>query len=772
VAAAVRQRTGWEVDFRLRRADGAYHWLLERAVPIGSAESFVGFVGSCTDINARHRETERQTLLASLGTALEQETGVEAQLARLARLTVDMRLAEMCTVYRVDDTRTLRVAAVAATDPGTEGALAALRPETDMAQSAIDGRSALHRTVPAEFEAATADPEQAALRRRIAVRSALVVPLSVRGRVLAVLGLGRRADAPEYNEDDRDLIEELAGRAALALDNALLLVEERASAERLALLQRATAQLSAATTPTQVATVTATYVRRLIGETPELGVFEIDRHQRALNALSLSGVQGDAQALWGVIALGSPTPVTTAVSERRPLWIEDLRDADHPDVRRFPEVAKAMTDYGVEATVAIPLVAAGRLVGVMGLGYQQPRRLTATEREMLLALAEQCAQALDRARLYRSEQRIAETLQRNLLPAALPSVDRLSLAARYLPGAEGTQAGGDWYDLVELDDRRVAIAVGDVVGQGPGAAAVMGQLRSALSTALLDGHSPAQALELLDRFASRLPGATASTAACLVIDRELGEVCWARAGHLPPLLMTPDGATLLDGAGSGTVLGVPGRRPYTEGRLPIRPGSCLGLFTDGLVERRGEDLDAGLQRLLAAAGRLAHLPPEQLATALLRDQLADTDQPDDVAVVLARLQPLSLQEVHPATPDRLAAIRRSVRRWAVAAALDEDTTDDLQLAVNEAVANAVEHAYGAGPAGTVEFSLSGTDDGSLEVCVRDSGRWRPPPTDRGHRGRGLALIRTLAADVEVEHPEADGGTVVRFRFAPGDRVGA
>ena len=108
---------------------------------------------------------------------------------------------------------------------------------------------------------------------------------------------------------------------------------------------------------------------------------------------------------------------------------------------------------------------------------------------------------------------MAETLQRSLLPQRLPRLDRLALAARYLPGAEGTQAGGDWYDVVELDGNRVAIAVGDVVGQGPAAAAVMGQLRSALSTALISGCSPAEALELLDRFATRLPGATASTAA-------------------------------------------------------------------------------------------------------------------------------------------------------------------------------------------------------------------------------------------------------------------
>src|SRR4029453_13683179 len=161
-------------------------------------------------------------------------------------------------------------------------------------------------------------------------------------------------------------------------------------------------------------------------------------------------------------------------------------------------------------------------------------------------------------------------------------------------------------------------------------------------------------LELLDRFAARLPGSTASTAACLGVDRGGGQVTWARGGAPPPLVVGPDGAELLDGAGSGTVLGVEGRRPYTEGTLRIGPGSCLVLFTDGLVERRGEDLDAGLQRLVKAADRLSHLDPERLASALLRDLLADTDQPDDVALVLARLLPLPLVETCPATAEQLA----------------------------------------------------------------------------------------------------------------------
>ena len=329
-----------------------------------------------------------------------------------------------------------------------------------------------------------------------------------------------------------------------------------------------------------------------------------------------------------------------------------------------------MQAYGLAANVALPLTVAGRVVGVIGIGFAEVQRFSAIERAMLLAVAEQCAQALDRARLYRAERGIAETLQRSLLPAGLPDLERLALAAHYLPGAEGTQAGGDWYDVVHLEDDCVAIAVGDVVGQGPAAAAVMGQLRSALSTALLQGCQPAEALELLDRFAARLPGALASTAACLIVDATVGTVRWARAGHPPPLLVSADGqGRFLDGAGSGTVLGAPGRAPYTEGTTKIEPGATLLLYTDGLVERRGELLDDGLARVLDVAMRHASADPVRLTARLLTDVLADTDQPDDVAVIAARLLPGPLSARLPADPARLSGVRRAVTAWATATGL-------------------------------------------------------------------------------------------------------
>ncbi|MEU2350666.1 SpoIIE family protein phosphatase [Modestobacter sp. NPDC049651] len=759
VAAASAERRPWEVEYRLRRADGAYHWLLERAVPLDGGQG--GHVGACTDINARYRESQRQALLAEVGAALDRAEGVTGQLAALARLLVDSRLADVCDVRRVGDDGRLRREAAAALDPVTEAVLTSLDEDTYAARQAVaTGRAVLQVQVPDVERTGPAytDPALATRRRELAVTSAMSVPLVVRGRVLAVLGLGRRFDAPGLTDDDVTLAGEIAARAALALDNGLLLTEERASAARLALLQRATAALSAATTPDQVAAAAARHVRDLLGPSCRVSVFELDEDRRTLVSLGRSG-HDPGTAEWSRVPLSAPGALTEAVATRQPVWVDGTPGSGRPT----PGEVEQLAELGLQGAADLPLHAGGRVTGVLGVGLPTPAPLGPTERATLLALAEQCALALDRARLFRAQRRIAETLQRSLLPQQLPQLDRLALAARYVPGAEGSQAGGDWYDVVELDSSRVAVAVGDVVGQGPAAAAVMGQLRSVLSTALLSGCGPAEALELLDRFAARVPGALASTAACLVLDWSAGEVRWARAGHLPPLLVTADGARLLEGAGGGTVLGVPGRRPYTEGHAPVGPGSTLLLYTDGLVERRRETLDAGLDRLTGSAARHAGDAPEALASALLAELLADTDQPDDVALIAVRLMPPALDARVPADARELSRARRAVQAWAEAAALPPDLAEDLQLAFGEALANAVEHAYRGQRAGEVAYTVSRTAAGDVDVCITDSGVWRPVPADRGFRGRGLEMIAVLTTDLDLR-PGPAGGTAVHFRL--------
>jgi anti-anti-sigma factor len=384
-----------------------------------------------------------------------------------------------------------------------------------------------------------------------------------------------------------------------------------------------------------------------------------------------------------------------------------------------------------------------------------PAGLQAISRDVTARLRAEAERDL----LLQREHEIAQALQQSLLPRELPMLDRLAASARYLPASTHAQTGGDWYEVLPVGESAVALSVGDVVGKGPKAAAVMGQLRSALAGYLLDGHTPAAALERLDAFARRTDGAAGSTCACLTFDLATGDLCWAVAGHPPPLVVEPDDARFLTAAG-GAVLGVPHRSPYLEHRAVLPPGTSIVLYTDGLVERRGAPIDEGLGKLLRTASEARDLPPEDFVGAITDVLLADGHD-DDVALVVVRHIPPPLRESLPAEANELSAMRRRVGRWATAAGLSPDLLDDLQLALGEAAANAVDHAY---PETTGDFDYEVARDalGGVHVVVRDHGRWRPEPTDNGHRGRGLRIIRALSDATTFERD--DSGTTVVFHL--------
>ncbi|WP_405014740.1 PP2C family protein-serine/threonine phosphatase [Kitasatospora sp. NBC_01539] len=244
----------------------------------------------------------------------------------------------------------------------------------------------------------------------------------------------------------------------------------------------------------------------------------------------------------------------------------------------------------------------------------------------------------DLRRAHAREREVALALQRALLPA-VPATYRPSAAVRYRPAATALNVCGDWYDLVDLDRRSSAVAVGDVVGHGLEAAGVMGQLHSALSAAVRATGRPARALETLALFAASVEGALSTTVVQIVVDRRMHTIRYSCAGHPPPVLVQADGtAELLDAATDPPLGAWDESLPRSEAEAHYRPGATLVLYTDGLVERRGEDIDAGLGRLVDSVTRHRRLEPEQLADALLTDLGADDGQSaDDIAVVVLRL---------------------------------------------------------------------------------------------------------------------------------------
>jgi anti-anti-sigma factor len=292
----------------------------------------------------------------------------------------------------------------------------------------------------------------------------------------------------------------------------------------------------------------------------------------------------------------------------------------------------------------------------------------------------------------------------------------------------------------------------------------MGQLRSALTALLLAGSGPARALQLLDRFAARVPGAAVATAACAVLDQDTGRLTYSSAGHPPPLVVDGDGTSYLH-AGTGPALGLPGAGRRPEARWQLDPLSTLLLYTDGLVEARGATLDDGLARLGDVAAERRALPVAELTDEVLAGLVDPSGAADDVALVAVRLLPQQLALDVPAIPAVLARVRRAAGGWAAAAGLAPDLVQDLQLALGEAAGNAAEHAYPGSPTpGLLRVHLSQDADGSVTAVVSDSGSWRPAPADPGHRGRGLAMISALATDVDLDAGPA--GTTIRFRLRP------
>jgi PAS domain S-box-containing protein len=361
--------------------------------------------------------------------------------------------------------------------------------------------------------------------------------------------------------------------------------------------------------------------------------------------------------------------------------------------------------------------------------------------------------------IYQREHTIAETLQRSLLPERLPRVEGMEIAARYLPASQGAAIGGDWYDALELLDGRVALVVGDVVGHGLRAAAVMGQLRNAFRAYAMAESSPAEVMTRVNRLVMSAEDEVMATVLLLVLDRENGELTFASAGHPPPLVLGPDGVSFLEG-GRAVPIGAVEPVLFREASAVLPEGAALLLYTDGLVERRDEPLERRLDALAAAAAG-AEDGLEDLCDAVLAGVIGPDRMPsDDVALLAVRPRPVATHAIQftlPAEPGSLAGLRRRLGRFLAAAGADEAETYEITLTICEAAGNAIEHAYGPGDA-TFEVEAS-LDSDELVATVSDRGNWRER---RGtHRGRGLNIIQGLMDDVEVS-TEADG-TVVRMR---------
>jgi len=330
---------------------------------------------------------------------------------------------------------------------------------------------------------------------------------------------------------------------------------------------------------------------------------------------------------------------------------------------------------------------------------------------------------------------------------------------RYRASAEHAEVGGDFYEMFALRDHRIALAIGDVAGHSLEAAAIMAQLRTGIRSYMLEGHSPLSTIERLNEMLQRFHPGTSATVCCVTYDWETGTCEVANAGHLPAVFVSAGVSSFLPLG--GTLLGVTHlhREPAV---LTLEPGDLLLFYTDGLVERRREGLDAGLERLAAAAT----FPSDDLEAFLdnVLEEVAPAKPGDDIALVALRRSPKSMDASvtvsRPATHEAAGFMRSQAKEFLTKIGAPSQSIADILLAVSEAVSNATDHAYPDGAAGNVELLMSYDSAGTVRIEVADSGAFvdRSPPPGRG---RGLAIIRSVAREVKIVR---QGGTHVVMLF--------
>jgi serine phosphatase RsbU (regulator of sigma subunit)/anti-sigma regulatory factor (Ser/Thr protein kinase) len=577
----------------------------------------------------------------------------------------------------------------------------------------------------------------------------VTLPLVTQAGTRGVLHIAFR-DTRELSEAERTWLQTVVSQCAQALERSLLFDEEQRLRARSERLQEMTAALANALTRVNVAEVVARGVHDVLAaDSTSLALVLEDR--RILRTLAWEDDE-DADARRLEMSMDVETPQSDAVRQALPTFYETFDELR----QRFPDVASAeLADH--ESFLFVPLVAQRRVNGLLCVSWARRQPLPPDERRFVLSLAAQAAQALERAGHFESEQTIAATLQRSVLPTTLPRVEGVQLAARYLPGTAELNVGGDWFDAIPLRESRLGLAVGDVVGKGVRAAATMAQLRNALRAFSLDRTRPSSTLTRLNRLSEEVLETAFATVVYAVVDPRTLTCRYSSAGHPPPLVVFPDGRVELLEAGRGLPLGTGSVAEYVEDVVELQSGAVLVLYTDGLVERRGQSIDAGLEQLRAAVAA-APRDPELLVEHVLEDIIGATERDDDIALLAARVfavapRPLALRV--PNDTSSLAMVRDTLRAWLEGAPALRDEAEEIVLATWEACANAIEHGGDQGP-GTVRVDAT-LDEGRVQVVVEDSGSWRPP-TETPGRGLGLRLIDSLVSSVDVS--ARDGGTRV------------
>ncbi|MDF6017111.1 SpoIIE family protein phosphatase [Streptomyces sp. JH34] len=543
--------------------------------------------------------------------------------------------------------------------------------------------------------------------------------------------------------------------------SAFVLDLEKRRRRQTSIVERTTAALSRAVTVDDV-TAALTGPGGLVGIGADglaLGLVE----NSALKIIALSGDSVEVLEGLGSGNLDATLPLGDTILSGRPRFITSLAAL----VRRYPVLAPHIGELEFRAVAYLPLIAQARSLGGLALFYRERTVFSADERILCLGLAAIVAQSLQRAILFDEEREFATGLQSAMLPRRIQEIEGGEIAVRYHAAWSGREVGGDWYDVITLPRGRIGVVVGDVQGHDTHAAAIMGQLRIALRAYAAEGHPPATVLARASRFLAELDTDRFATTTYAQVDLATGAVRVARAGHFGPLIRHTDGRVGVPQIRGGLPLGISSDfhdEEYPETRLDLVPGETFVLYTDGLVEEPGADVDAGVAALIHEVSE----GPD--GAEALADHLSDRlwerwGSGDDVALLVLRRSPdlgspqapRLHQYIHQADPQGLSEARSIVRQaladWDLAG-----LADDAELVTGELLVNVLLHTEG-GAVLTLEVLPEPVRHIRLSVQDRSS-VWprRRTPGETSTSGRGLLLLDAVAERWGIE-PRGEGKAV-------------
>lgn len=601
-------------------------------------------------------------------------------------------------------------------------------------------------------------------------RSYAGVPLEVDGRAVGVMALSAARDGA-FPDEDLDFLLTLGRLCAQALDRGRLQAAEREAAGRTAFLAAASARLAAsldyAETLAAVASLAVPAAGdwvsvHLLGEDGRPELVTVHHHDDERRALLQEVFERYPLELDGSPGMG------LVITEQRSIRLRGMDEAVLRAIARDEWHLQALHRLGMGSALGVPLVVHGRTLGVLAVARAREDGYGDEVVAFVEDLAHRMASAVDNALRYRQERETALTLQRSLLPSDLPDLPGLTVAHRYLPGTAGAEVGGDWYDLIPLTRGRVGLVVGDVMGRGSAAAAVMGQLRAAVRACALVEDSPAAVLSLVDAAMSSLGQTSLTTCLYGVYDPATRRLVLASAGHLPPLVVHRDGGGEYVELDPGPPLGVSWHRP-AEVEVDVPDGAVLLLFTDGLVEGREQSVEQGLLALRNAVADVRDLQPRDVEGLcdLALHALGRDGRPDDDSALMAVWtgsgDDPEQDSAHLHLAGHLSEVARARRltvRLAERAGVD---TDDAALLVTELASNALRHG---GPG--VDLWLRPADDGGLRVELVDGHATALPvvqhPGVEAEGGRGLLIVSSLARSWGTDRLSA--GKCVWFELGP------